>query len=269
VLQQACQDNSRLLSQLPRVMEAERITHCYRLDWFRSHSYETALSRYKELFESFGRKRPATNRLYRQWVFHPVWSFAWSDQEELNYLRDSQPDVQALRDTLKHPSWIQLKLRLNENHLSYRPPVAVWRFYMKLPLAEELPEVLGGASPPNAYPYTDFSKALFNSMKNLTLNEMVVTAIAIKRYELRHSKPPSDLTGLVPEFLASAPVDLMDGQVLRYHPNSNGTFLLYSVGENGKDDAGNAEANSANGSQNGFGWNGRDWVWPSFDTKGI
>ena len=30
----------------------------------------------------------------------------------------------------------------------------------------------------------------------------------------------------------------MDGQPLRYRRNADGTFLLYSVGENGKDDGG-------------------------------
>jgi hypothetical protein len=268
-LQQTCEVNSRLLLELPRVMEAERIIRCYRLNWFRSHSYETALSRYKELYESFGCKPPAAYPLCRQWVFHPVWSVAWSYQEELNYLRDSQPDVQSVRETLKQRSWVQLKGRLDENHKRYKPPPAPWRFYMKLPLAEELPEVLGGASPPTAYPYTDFSKAFFTSMKNLTLNEMVLAAIAIKRYELSHGKPPSDLTSLVPEFLGAAPVDLMDGQVLRYRLNSNGTFLLYSVGENGKDDGGDSEVESSTkGSQNGFRWNGRDWVWPASMQKG-
>jgi len=274
VLQQACQDNSRLLSEMPRVMEAERIAHCYRLDWFRSHSYETSLSRYKDIYESFGCKPPATTsanpyRLYHQWAFHPVWTFAWSHQEELNYLRDSQPDVQAVGDTLKHCSWVQLRRQMDENHSKYRFPVAAWRFYMKLPLAEELPQTLGGAPPPIAYPYTDFSKALFNTMKNLTLNDMVVTAIAIKRYELAHGKPPPNLAGLAPEFLSATPVDFMDGQVLRYHPNSNGTFLLYSVGENGKDDGGNAESDSANDDRhNGVQWIGRDWVWPSLDRNG-
>jgi hypothetical protein len=38
-------------------------------------------------------------------------------------------------------------------------------------------------------------------MKNLTLHEMVITAIATKRYELKHGKAPAGLTTLVPEFL--------------------------------------------------------------------
>ena len=35
----------------------------------------------------------------------------------------------------------------------------------------------------------------------------------------------------------------MDGQPLRYRRNADGTFLLYSIGENGKDDGGNPSGN--------------------------
>jgi len=272
-LQQACADNSRLLLELPRVMEAERIVHCYGLKWFRSHSYETALARYKDVYQSFGCKMPATtsanlNRLYRQWVFHPAWIFAWSYEEELNYLRDSQPELQALRDLLKQRSWVQLKSQMNDYHRSYRPPVAAWRFYRKLPLAEDLPEALGSATPLNDYPYTDFSKAWLASVKNLTLNQMVITAIALKRYQLIHGRPPPDLNCLVPQFLSAAPVDLMNGQVFRYRPNSNGTFLLYSVGEDGKDDGGDGESDSSFSSrQYDSHWIGRDLVWPSLAAR--
>lgn len=274
VLQQACEDNSRLLLELPRVMEAERIVHCYRLKWFRSHSYETALSRYKEVYQSFGSKMPAAAsasllRLYRQWVFHPAWIFAWSDEEELNYLRDSQPEVEALRDLLKQRSWVQLKTEMNDHRRNYRPPLAAWRFYRKLPLAEDLSEAIGSAPPLNDYPYPDFLRAWLVSMKNLTLNEMVITAIALKRYQLIHGKPPPELNRLVPQFLSAVPIDLMNGQVFRYRPNSNGAFVLYSVGEDGKDDGGDGEPNSSFTSrQYESDWIGRDWVWPSLAARG-
>ena len=64
------------------------------------------------------------------------------------------------------------------------------------------------------------------TFENLTLHQLVVTAIALKRHELRHSKLPVTLNALVPDFLPAAPRDFMDGQSLRYRLNPNTTFQL-------------------------------------------
>jgi hypothetical protein len=100
-------------------------------------------------------------------------------------------------------------------------------------------------------------------MKNLTLHQMVSAAVALKRYELRHGQLPQSLALLVPEFLAQAPHDFMDGQPLRYRVNGDGSFALYSVGEDGQDDGGDSSAAvSDKERQNESPWAGRDWVWP-------
>ena len=96
---------------------------------------------------------------------------------------------------------------------------------------------------------------------------MAITAIALKRYQLKYGSYPADLQAMVPEFLTAVPLDPMDpvdGQALRYHSKANGTYLLYSVGENGKDDGGNPHLEqSVEGSS--FYWlnhHALDWVWP-------
>ena len=92
----------------------------------------------------------------------------------------------------------------------------------------------------------------------------VITAIALKRYQLKHGNYPPDLDALVPEFLAAVPRDPVDGKPLRYRPNADGTFLLYSVGENGKDDGGNPALEKGVEGANLYWLNPRalDWVWP-------
>lgn len=51
----------------------------------------------------------------------------------------------------------------------------------------------------------------------------------------------------------------MSAKPLRYRLNADGSFTLYSVGEDGRDDGG--DPNSASGT-NKFGlWEGRDAVW--------
>ena len=93
---------------------------------------------------------------------------------------------------------------------------------------------------------------------------VVITAIALKRYELRHHQLPATLEGLTPDLLKDVPIDCMDGQPLRYRPNADGTFLLYSVSENGKDDGGDPSLPKNIQGSNFYWQNYRalDWVWP-------
>ncbi len=91
--------------------------------------------------------------------------------------------------------------------------------------------------------------------------QLVITAIALKRYQLRHGNNPSDLASLVPELLPAIPHDPVDGQPFRYRRNADGTFLLYGIGEDGADNGGNPEPADSNSSR--VQWLlGRDWVWP-------
>jgi len=96
-----------------------------------------------------------------------------------------------------------------------------------------------------------------------TARRIGMTAIALKRFQLKHGRWPETAGELVPEFLPSVPIDPYDGKPLKYHPNPDGTFLLYSVGENGVDDGGDP-SNTAPGNVTFF-WqdrHARDWVWP-------
>jgi len=105
------------------------------------------------------------------------------------------------------------------------------------------------------------SKLLHKVMVTEALKQLTVTAIALKRHQLRHGNLPPDLAALVPEFLPAVPRDPVNAQPLHYKLNSDGTFLLYSVGEDAEDNDGDpkpAEAKTKSTSWQG----GRDWVWP-------
>jgi hypothetical protein len=67
---------------------------------------------------------------------------------------------------------------------------------------------------------------------------VVVAAIALKRFHVRHGAYPKSLADLAPEFVKAAPIDFMDGQPLRYSLADDGHFLLYSVGLDCVDDGG-------------------------------
>jgi hypothetical protein len=91
--------------------------------------------------------------------------------------------------------------------------------------------------------------------------QLTLTAIALKRHQLRHGKLPETLNALAPEFLPAVPLDPVNAQPLHYRPNADGTFLLYSVGEDGEDNGGNPKPVNEKAKSNSW-QNGRDWVWP-------
>ena len=90
--------------------------------------------------------------------------------------------------------------------------------------------------------------------------QMAITAIALKRYQQRHGRYPNDLAALVPDLLVAVPIDPVDGKPLRYHLESDDSYTLYSVGENGTDEGG--DPNPEPPSRSSAWQRGRDWVWP-------
>jgi hypothetical protein len=94
--------------------------------------------------------------------------------------------------------------------------------------------------------------------------QTVTAAMALKRYQLKHGDYPANLDALVPEFVSAVPFDPVDGQPLRYRLNADGTFVLYSVGENGVDDGGDPSLGKYVTGSNYYWENFQalDWVWP-------
>jgi hypothetical protein len=71
---------------------------------------------------------------------------------------------------------------------------------------------------------------------------ILVTAIALERYRLRHGAYPNALDELAPECCKAVPSDFIDGKPLRYCTTTDGHYVLYSVGLDGTDNGGNAGA---------------------------
>ncbi|MFC5456277.1 hypothetical protein [Prosthecobacter fluviatilis] len=70
-----------------------------------------------------------------------------------------------------------------------------------------------------------------------TLRRQSIAAIALERYRLSHSKLPSTLAELVPEFLSAVPQDPIDAEPMRYRVEG-GSFTLWSIARDCKDDGG-------------------------------
>lgn len=113
-----------------------------------------------------------------------------------------------------------------------------------------------------------FSASVIPSLKSTverfatteTLRNLTITAIVLRRYQLDHAGAlPAKLDALVPQYLAIVPRDPLNGESLRYRLTDDG-FALYSVGLDGSDDGGNANASPKRKSRSIL--DRLDIVWP-------
>jgi len=178
-------------------------------------------------------------------VYCRVWRFAWLDQDERRDLEFTQRLLAIARAATTNQSFAAIEPAVNRLREDSVPK----NLYDKLRYtALDSPFTLSGV----------VSKA----MRAETERSLVICAVALKRYSLRHGTPPASLDALMPEFVSSLPIDYMDGKPLKYHRNADGTFVLYSVGADGKDSGGDTALLPDKTNLRNL-WDRRDWVWPS------
>ncbi len=111
-----------------------------------------------------------------------------------------------------------------------------------------------------------FSTATPSFLERIEAVEMqralLLTAIALERNRLRQGAYPSDLSALVPAYLPAVPLDPVDGHPLRYRLRPDGSFLLYSIGLDERDDGGNGAPAAGAKVRSTVWWHGQDAVWP-------
>ncbi len=116
-------------------------------------------------------------------------------------------------------------------------------------------------------PYNQFAKMLMpafanSSRKSARLQTFVdeaLVACALERHRLAKGQLPETLDALMPQFIEKIPTDVMDGKPLRYRKNSDGSYVIYSIGWNQKDDGGSVVLGK--GSSPGVDEKQGDWVW--------
>lgn len=83
--------------------------------------------------------------------------------------------------------------------------------------------------------------------------DQAVMACALERFHRENKRYPDSLAQLTPKYLAKLPLDVITGEPQKYRPTLEGSYVLYSIGSDGKDDGGNS-AKVKNGTT-------LDWVW--------
>jgi len=102
------------------------------------------------------------------------------------------------------------------------------------------------------------SKAAAKFANGQTSVDLATIACALERFRLAHGEYPAQLDLLVPKFIEMIPVDVINGELPKYRRESDGTFVVYSVGWNEVDDGGEPELIK---SLNMLDPNLGDWVW--------
>lgn len=100
-----------------------------------------------------------------------------------------------------------------------------------------------------------------NAWQTAARNHQALTAIALERFFASKGHYPAKLTELVPEFLPAVPADPCDDQPMRYRTTSAGRFVLWSVGLDGKDDAGKVTVDEKSSAKLNKPEYLGDWTW--------
>jgi hypothetical protein len=187
----------------------------------------------------------AVGEFLKKQVYCRVWRFAWLDQDELHYLQYLEQLICLARDGPRQKSLQKLQPAADDLVLKFRNR----GFYDRVRYGSEMF-------------ISSFSRIFPRVMRAETERSLVLAAVALKRYGVRHGGVPESLSALVPEFLSSVPVDYMDGQPLRFRRQVDGGFVLYSVGEDGKDDDGDASLRPGKTNLRMI-WERKDVVWPA------
>ena len=195
------------------------------------------------------------------WVHLPLWRIAWVDQDARRSLDRWQELIETDR-VARNKSWKVAKDRANQLDLAGAD--SPWSPLMRMENEEPKKQNIYDRW---RYLLSNQTFGVGGSMlrrvvQTETARRMMVTALALKRHLLRHGQPAATLDVLVPELLSAVPVDGMDGKPLLYRPNPDGTFLLYSVGEDGEDGGGDCSLAKGKTRFTQI-WDGKDAVWPS------
>jgi hypothetical protein len=202
-------------------------------------------------FWGWGASRPKATfeDLVSDYLYFPAYKLSTIDADELLYLKTAQENVAALRSVRAHRSWPDVKQTLLKAGSQANQRASVFD-RLRYPVSTRV--------------IPNYVKADGTAINAETERQMTLAAIALKRFQLRHGQLPPSVEALVPELMPAVPYDYMCAEPLRYRLKTDGSYVLYSVGLDGKDDGG--DPGLALSATPGL-WGGRDAVWPSPATE--
>jgi hypothetical protein len=240
-------EQTDILAAAEATLDLERLQGMMVFVKARSSRQDAGVTRNDEIWNDFLlNARSGVNDLLASYPRYWRWRWIWSYREEQRFLEIMQTLIEATRDAQKRRSILSY---LKERNASDTKSASV----------STNVDVLGSI----IFLNIQVAELIRQALCVQTEANIVTAAIALERYRLGHHAYPDALAKLVPEFVQSVPVDCMDGHDLRYRLNLDGTYLLYSVGDDGVDNGG--DPTPKEGKNRGF-FDGRDFVWPRAAT---
>jgi hypothetical protein len=238
------------LARLQRALEAPQMAkpfglameyeRAFALEYFRSSRTNGA-----NKVSPFSLGPSGAASLVEENVLQPLWQMALADEDERAYRETMQALLERTRPALTNKCWREADQGLDE----------LMRGVSAAGFFDRLRHPMTHAAIPN------FHKATRTLFRQETLRQMAATAVALERHRLKHGRLPDRLEELVPGFLSRLPTDWMDGKTLRYCRKADVEFLLYSAGDDGRDDGGDFRPGDTSNKVYGL-WNGLDAAWP-------
>ncbi len=148
------------------------------------------------------------------WRFRPL---GWAQEDSALCIMTQQQMIESLGDGAA------LGSRKIWEELSRQKNFSVWSIFMK-PMS-----FLGMAAEANVAKHICQTQTMLNSLS---------AACAVTRYRLANHHLPVTLEELVPALLPAVPNDPMTGGKLLYKPSPDGSFVIYGLGWNRKDEGG-------------------------------
>jgi hypothetical protein len=174
-------------------------------------------------------------------VAYTIFSFipnGWLYQNELNVCRFQvtwySPLVDETNQTVS-PAQVRAASNALAREIRHRTPENFWMAWL-------LPDLSGAVE---KFAYAQESA------------DLARVAIALERYRQGTGVYPGSLDVLAPSLIDEIPHDIIGGQPLHYQRTSDGKFILYSVGWNGRDDGGVVSRRKNSTVDINMG----DWVW--------
>lgn len=193
----------------------------------------------------------------RNFIGEVMWCSSWSYFDELSALKGDTIIIDALRTMQTNRSqFYKADYDAIQSKLAAIGITNTGEAFFRALNIPDFSEIFGDSV---------IGSAVERTLRIEAARRVLVTAIALKRFQLRNGHWPQTLYEMAPEFLASVPIDPYDGKPLRYHLNADGTFLLYCVGDDGVDDGGDPTQPPGIKNTTIPYWqygHVRDWVWP-------
>ncbi len=177
---------------------------------------ETQGATYSEIISNF----------FTRNVLGVIWKYVWLSHDELAYMQLLQHRIDQCEKT--GPAW-------NPNEETLAKPFNKGLTLGGIPLRfyDRWRYRLTSTSLPG------LEKISFKAARMQAQINLAIVACGLHRYQNEHNNYPDLLINLNPRFLSVIPIDPLDGQPLRYKRIGAKQFLLYSVGDDQKDDGGN------------------------------